>query len=81
MFHHREGAPAIRLSRVIVEGSLGPIAADPPNDRSDDFPLFPNRPIQVRGHITAPDNTKVTIVIKVGMARVEFSPVSFYLSA
>jgi hypothetical protein len=77
----REGAPAVLLNRVIVEGPHGAIAADPPNDKINDFPLFSRRPVQVRGFITAPDNTRVTMVIKVGITRVEFSPVSFHLSA
>ncbi len=76
----REGQPAIRLSRVMVEGPHGAIHADPPNDRIHEFPLFSKRPVQVRGHIPAPDDSKVTIVILVGVARAEFSPVSFYLS-
>jgi hypothetical protein len=76
----REGEPTVRLNRVIVEGPLGnAIMADPPNDIINDFPLFPKRATQVRGYITAPDNTKVTIVIKAGKS--EYSPVSFHLSA
>lgn len=74
----RQGEPTILLNRVIVEGPRGAIPADPPNDRIDNFPLFPNRPTRVRGYISAPDNTRVTIVIKAAGA--EFSPISFYLS-
>lgn len=74
----RDGAEPILLNRVIVQGPRGAVAADPPNDKINEFSSFPRRPVQLRGYITAPDNTRVTIVIKTRTG--EFSPVSFYLS-
>lgn len=76
----KEGQPPILLNRIIVEGPRGAIRADSPNDVINDFPLFSRRPVQVRGYVTALNNTRVTLVIKAGKSRVEFSPVSFNLS-
>ncbi len=75
-----EGGDSILLNRVIVEGLKGAVMAEPPNHIINDFPLFSRRPVQLRGYITAPDNTRVTLVIKVGRARVKLSPVTFRLT-
>jgi hypothetical protein len=74
-----EGVTPVRLSRALVEGPRGAVMAEPPNHIIDDFPLLSRRPVRVRGKIVAPDNTRVTMVIKVGRARAEFASVTFPL--